>query len=670
MTGGAGKYTYEWKLQGFVVGTTSTYTVPTGTAVGSVISVSVTDADGISATDSVVTVEKKVELPDDQIEGAIKIEDISGLQSDGTGLVGDWLRAVVPATLGSFSNVIFYRDGIQLNSTTQNGAAMEARADRPGKYTVSVIGSDNKVYLSDSIDVVDKEAPAVIKSFSIEDDYDTPNIDVLGPDSEAVITVSLNKAYNGTIALYKSSDLKYQGAPDVSRTTALTATSGGATDVDASTTMPTVSQVTALTDGNILRYVDPETGVATYKWTVAAGLARAITSDTPGQGKENVFGTTATAPYVTAPASLAIDSAADGQPVVISFKDKNGNTLTWLGSQNPTAPTAANTFLGQLKVYSKNNGEMKDGTDLGATPAGSNIVRGVMTTNAVGDTNAFYYATAKTVTGLFGAKALDLASSLGVTAQPAATGISIAQDSTDPYSAKITFQNLRADGTLYIVQSSDNTTNLGTNDDMITGLLAGTYPSKVSQKVTSATKEVVLGSAIDEIAGNKNHYQAVFVPDDTKNYSTVATNTGTTHGLLVVPTLTKYAILGKNSLAHANTSLAWSSDADVFDATTETVLQQLDQFGKEMITPITAIPATPMTADNPTVSNGLLTNFAVARGTDATGDGAKYGVITIVSTSGTAPAAKGASYSLKLATGQTIKATYDLDKAVWKLSLN
>ena len=491
----------------------------------------------------------------------------------------------------------------------------------------------------------------------------------------------MNKAYNGTIALYKSSDLKYQGAPDVSRTTALTATSGGATDVDASTTMPTVSQVTALTDGNILRYVDPETGVATYKWTVAAGLARgqeykvlfdqrAITSDTPGQGKENVFGTTATAPYVTAPASLAIDSAADGQPVVISFKDKNGNTLTWLGSQNPTAPTAANTFLGQLKVYSKNNGEMKDGTDLGATPAGSNIVRGVMTTNAVGDTNAFYYATAKTVTGLFGAKALDLASSLGVTAQPAATGISIAQDSTDPYSAKITFQNLRADGTLYIVQSSDNTTNLGTNDDMITGLLAGTYPSKVSQKVTSATKEVVLGSAIDEIAGNKNHYQAVFVPDDTKNYSTVATNTGTTHGLLVVPTLTKYAILGKNSLAHANTSLAWSSDADVFDATTETVLQQLDQFGKEMITPITAIPATPMTADNPTVSNGLLTNFAVARGTDATGDGAKYGVITIVSTSGTAPAAKGASYSLKLATGQTIKATYDLDKAVWKLSLN
>ena len=76
-----------------------------------------------------------------------------------------------------------------------------------------------------------------------------------------------------------------------------------------------------------------------------------------------------------------------------------------------------------------------------------------------------------------------------------------------------------------------------------------------------------------------------------------------------------------------------------------------------------------MTADNPTVSTGLLGNFAAAAGTDSTGDGAKYGVITIVSTSGTAPAVKGASYSLKLSTGQTITAAYDLDNTVWKLSL-
>lgn len=288
---------------------------------------------------------KDVKLPDDQIEGAIKIEDVSGLQSDGTALAGDTLRAIVPATLGSFSNVIFYRDGIQLNSTTNAGANMAVVANRPGKYTVSVIGTDNKVYLSNSIDVVGEEAPAVIKSVSIEDDYATPRIILGTEDTEAVISVALNKAYNGFIRVYKAADLKFTNAPVVSESTIINNGGGGAGAVDQVLAMPTTAQVAAATDGNVMVYIDPETGVATYKFTVAATAGEdivrgteykvifdqnTITTDTAGQGKENVGPNTITAPYLETPKTMSIDSAGNGQPVVISFRNEKGEIMSWI----------------------------------------------------------------------------------------------------------------------------------------------------------------------------------------------------------------------------------------------------------------------------------------------------------------------------------------------------
>ena len=684
MTGGAGKYTYEWKLQGFVVGTNSTYTVPTGTAVGSVISVSVTDADGISATDSVVTVEKKVELPDDQIEGAIKIEDISGLQSDGTGLVGDWLRAVVPATLGSFSNVIFYRDGIQLNSTTQNGAAMTARADRPGLYTVSVIGTDNKVYLSDSIKVVDTEAPAIIQSFAIEDDYSTPRIILsANADTEAVVSVSLNKAYAGNIRIYKATDLKYTGAADVVESTVETVTTGGAGDVDEVLAMPTTAQVTALTNGNVVFYTDPETGVTTYKFTVpTTGLARgteykmifdqtAITSDTAGQGNENEAPNTATAPYLETPATMSIDKGANGEPVVISFKDANGATMIWMGAQ--AAPgAAANDLLSQLKVYSNTKAEMKDGTDLGASTAGSTILKGIMTTDANGDTNAYYYATAKTVAGLFGKKSVDLASSLGKGAQPAATGIAITQNSSDPYSADVKFTNLRTDGTLYIMQSTTLAQVVATDDTMKTAFDQGTQAAKISSAVTAGTEKVTLAGAIDDINTTNVHYMAIFVPDDAVNYATVYTAGAGTDDLVVAAKLTKFALSG--NLKDATTA-SYAGVTAGGPTAEEKYLVAKDQFGNSMaFTAAEAFAAADMTDAAPTVDVGVGAKLAVAlSAAPAATEDVIVGVMTFTIDSATT-VDEGKSFTIVLKTGQTLtlknKAAGSPAASTWNISIS
>ena len=672
------------------VGTKSTYKV--GQAdLGKYILVVVEDEDGdVAASDVTSAVaEKDVELPDDQIEGVISIEDVSGLQSDGTGLIGDTLRAVVPATMGSFSNVIFYRDGKQLNSTTQNGAEMFTTATRPGKYTVSVIGSDNKVYLSDSIDVVDTEARAIVQAFSIEDDYSTPNIDINanGEDYEAVISVSLNKAYSGNISIYKATDLKYTGAAVVTESTVVNA-GGGAGNVDNVLAMPTTAQVAAATNGNVLRYVDPETGVATYKFTVAATVGEDIvrgteykvifdqaniTDDTAGMGTENEGPNTVTAPYLETPAYMNIDSAGNGQPVVISFKNADDQTMTWMG--NPAPAVAANTLLSQIKVYSDKDNDMKDGTDKSATTAGSTILKGVMTTDATGDANAFYYATAKTVSGLFGPKAIDIASTLGTAAQPAATAISISQNSSDPYAADVKFENLRCDGTVYILQSSTAGEAATGDVSMITSYTNGTHGAKVAEKVTSGTKSVTIAGGIDAIANNKNHYLALFIPDDLTNYSQVFTdvdNAGDA-GTIVAPKLTTYKVEGTGKFT---SEAASSNAAAAFDATTETALLGYDQFGDAM--PTVAYKdvkaALALTCSNPTVATtpGTATTVTLAAHTQAGEIG--YGDILV--NAGGATVNKGEKWTTTLSTGQTL--TFEATEAdgtakataKWKVSVS
>ena len=644
--------------------------------VGKNIKVTATDEDG-NVLESLATaaVTNDVVLPDDQIEGAIKIEDISGLQSDGTGLVGDWLRAVVPATLGSFSNVIFYRDGVQLNSTTMTGAAMAARADRPGLYTVSVIGTDNKVYLSDSIEVVDTEAPAVITAVSIEDDYATPKIIVDTEDTEAVISVTLNKAYNGNIRVFKASDLKYTGAAVVSESTVVTQSEGDGTAITAGSVIDTNSlwstaRVAAAADGAVARYVDPNTGATTYKFTVAATAGEdivrgteykvifdqtSITSDTAGMGSENVGPNTITAPYLEVPASMSIVTAPNGQAVKLSFVGASGETMSWMGNPNGVA---ANTFLTQLKVFSDTNSDLKDGTDLSATAAGSTVLKGIVTTNALADGNAFYYATAKTISGLFGAKSIDIASTLGTAAQEAATAISIGQDSSDPYTAEIKFENLRADGTVYVLQSYDPTTLGATNDKLISDFNNGTITAKASEKVTKGTASVKIAGAIDAITTNKNHYMALLVPDDELNYSQVGTTTGTTHGTVIASKLKSFKIVGVGK--NVAGQVASYTTTAAFDATADTAILGYDQFGDPMATTaITeATTAKPMTCSNPTVAvdPATATEVTVTASTyDSAADGADepgYGSLTI--NAGGTTVNKGEKWTLTLSTGQTL----------------
>ena len=493
--------------------------------------------DGKTLT-TTATVSGDVELPDNQIEGVVKLADVSGLQTDNTGLIGDWLKAVIPATIGSFKDVIFYRDGEQLNSTTADLSDIYCRATQAGLYTASVMTNDGKIYMSGSITVVENEAPAALRSFTIEDDYKTPAIAYKIKDDKAVVTVVMNKPYEGTLQLFKTSDKKFSNAPvEKVSTTLVTADNIGDDKTMQTPSLYNTEKVVA-GNGACYMYQDDVTGEATYKFLVNdGGLTRGteytivfdqdeISGDTPGSGEENAIAGVK-APYITAPASLDVTEVSNGGTIKIELLDKDGKALSWITKQGNTAVKAGD-FLSELKVYSDTDKD-KDGTDLEVDPAQTTFDHGVGSTDKTGTTDAFYYATAKTKSGLFGKDSIELASGVRQNASDSADKIVIEQDKKDPYDAKISFTNLRTDGVVYVVQSynvgtegSTLPTNLLLKDDFDTDKI----DEIASASVEAGTKEIVVDGAMTKPVTDDHNssYIAIFIPDDTKNYGTVWTD--------------------------------------------------------------------------------------------------------------------------------------------------
>ena len=73
MSGNDGAVSYSWSINGSVYATSESITIPSGTAVGSIISVVVTDAEGNTGSDSVITVEEtELALRDVEAGAAIR----------------------------------------------------------------------------------------------------------------------------------------------------------------------------------------------------------------------------------------------------------------------------------------------------------------------------------------------------------------------------------------------------------------------------------------------------------------------------------------------------------------------------------------------------------------------------------------------------------------------
>ena len=519
------------------------------------------------------------------------IFDYMGLQSDGTGIIGDQLRLSFGSTFGTPTAITWYRNG-SVEATLGNGVNMNAdgglwlnvTADRGvGLYKATVV-VDGVTYETNEIEITDKEEAATIVSFTLEDDYtDGTDIHYDTTDQRAVATVTLNKAYAGQLIIYKASDTKYAnpinvndrlttstGVAAVTAAQAIDVAAVGAGGVADARTIMTSNQATnyqvlntvTAAFGRGYGFINPD-GTATYKWVLDdGGVLRgtdyvvcfnqnSISTDTPGTGIANVSDET-TAPYVKAPAAIAVTKVANGSKPEVTFLDEDDAEITWLGyettatqadlsggaaaDQNGMAVSTRSQLetigLTDAQIYGSTN-KTNDPTASGVsvlvtgvtnrvTGAADTLVKGVWTTpNGVTAGNAAYwFAKATLKKGIFGAEKIELVSEPADSAQDAATDIDLVESKTAATTAVVKFSNLRTDGTVYIVQGDfqgtaadtgvAHETRIVTNDTTVAAIFnkfdesdPNTYTAKVAVEAGTASIDVpnAISSNLTKVAG-------------------------------------------------------------------------------------------------------------------------------------------------------------------------
>ena len=619
----------------------------------------VTDEDGNTDSDVTITPVGQ-DLSDD-----VSIIDRMGVQSDGTGIVGDQLRVSYGSTFGTPTAITWYRDGSVLTTwgngngnLNQDGALwLNINAARgTGVYKATVV-AEGTTYTTNELTITNKEEAATIIDFTIEDDYtDGTDITYNTDDDTAVATVTLSKNYAGTFGFYKSNDSKFSGRINRFATTTVNSERAVAEYINADAggdgTNRAIAQYTAVltpdapTNYNVLNinagpnraigHINTD-GTVTYKFNIAAGtLTRgsdyvvtfdqtSILTDTPGTGIANMFEEAVTVPYVTAPASIAVTKVSASNKPEVTFQDEDGNALGWMQAQKGGAALTATGFTSAQIYSAKSKTNDPKGSDVSAlTNANQNnsVEKGVWTSSvtAPADPAAYWFATATTRKGIFGEKEETLTSEPAPLAQKAATMMNLVESKTDAKTATVTFENLRADGTLYIVRGSrvwNATTAIGgaVDTDYYTTAerIYASYNAGVSEATTgkvdveAGTKTVDVAGAIDEwkaeqltktvAAGNSenwygNNYIAVFVPNDEENYGLVYTNSANFNASTdldkTLSTDSSGMTLGQIAASVSFDKTAGTCDEDGttngLTIITSTGLKAKDQFGNAMVT--------------------------------------------------------------------------------------
>ena len=575
------------------------------------IKVVVTDEDGNEAEDETLS---KVGV---DASFDVELVDDYGLQDDGTGIIGDKLTVTYGATFGVPTNVSWYKDGkvVATNSVgddVNDGLTRTISASNwgTGVYKVTITNKDGEMAETNEIEITDKEEAAEIVGFTLEDDYtDGYDVDYDTQDKRAVATITMNKNYVGKFRIYRSTDTTFKTplATDTlettiaePRSTAADATAAGAPADEVSvltTNQATNYQVLrAGTLGSGYGYIAPD-GTVTYKYVLDdTGVERgasyvvtfdqdSISSDKPGTGIANV-GPVAEAPYVVAPDAIAVTKVSAAVKPEITFLDENGDALAWFGytQTNPTTGTDPNnigtdatTGLDDVKVASaqvyaatnKTTDPKASGVSIIQTGVNNrntidNVVKGVWTCERPAGEEAYFFATVKLTKGIFAKDAVEITSEAQPTAQPAATNMNILEDKTTASSAVVSFENLRADGTVYIARGQfkgdgTNTAAAQTQIVNIADIVENFDPADSTSFVASApveagaksvTVENAVGTYTGAWAGNipnstgyytedgtvvgasyvtgktyyTDDYVAIFVPDDQVNYGQIVTD--------------------------------------------------------------------------------------------------------------------------------------------------
>ena len=558
---------YWWTLNSTsALSAASTCTVPSTAIKGDVITVTVTDADGNTASDSVLVTDNKA--------GVFELVDDQGFQEDGTARTTDTLRVSYGSDLGTPSIITWYNDGAVMSIySLANGNLTQwafnsdnCRSKNPvydaagvltgyteladGEWMVTIENTDGELWTSNTVEVV-FEGQAVMSDVSIEDDYETStalvpmNVELTKTTGSAILNVTFNKNYSGTLYLIDSKIEKGIDGHDGNAVAMDGSVNNAAGDPinsieKALTKVSTRAQLTnkkatAAYDGvsSWGIYYEDSTGAVHCKFVVDLGGGETVTRGSSYYlvwDQDDVDGDeiTATAtkddlntsddmvvPYVKAPASIVVSSfATDSDTVKVDALDENGDKLAWYTDETDGV---ANQGLDSAKIF-KVDTNAKSSSDSSENADTTAVKKGTYTfTTAADIPNAYVYVKLVTKAGVFAKDSITLESDLSESARDAMTSMSMKEDDSDPTAAVVEFKGLstKAPGKVYIMQgnlATEALVNSGTDADKAAAAQADAYALIAKHDLTDAIAEAAVegGAASVKIAG-------VFEADDMAN---------------------------------------------------------------------------------------------------------------------------------------------------------
>ena len=492
----------------------------------------------------------------------VELVDNSGLQSDGTGLVGDELQAKYSTGLGNPAQVTWYKDGGALTSTSMMMAfTLDTTNYGAGTYTAVITNTQGQSFTTNAIVVVNDQELAKITEYELTQDYagdvsattGTSSVDYADKTDKIVATITLNKS-------------QYQGMFGILETE--TVMSGSATATDIIATAPThtvvmgetvelfqeVTNKAKFTDAEALEnsvpgtlngiYFDNPDGSRTYKWVVSynhnADSAATLTRGTDyfvGFYHEGVseqtdittfaLGGSDTAPYLEAPTAVTISTCAANQPVKVDILGADGKKIAWMGGKDASTPDPIGLDSSIIYKNSSNGETGKQVFDNNATDA----LKGTISSANNVDTNySYYWAELTWPEGIFGEEELTLKSDIQKIANRSLDAINVYEDPTNHSNAVVTFRNLATDGTVLLLNRDTFENAQKDLADGKTSAVVGTATAKRGD-----SKITIAGALKSAEKTTVDNYYAFFVPNDLSEFGVGATEVGMNTSYTEVP---------------------------------------------------------------------------------------------------------------------------------------
>ena len=624
VTGGEGTVTYQWLADGTAItGETDDELLVTLGMLGSVLSVTVTDAEGntASAATAAVVIDKSYtfELVDDQ-----------GFQADGTALTTDTLRVSYGSELGTPRHVTWYNDGAVMAVYTLDANHLDqavfnsdgcrsvdsdgdtvADSLHTGLWKVTIENTSGELWTSNEVEVIYDER-AVMSDVSVEDDYTTPAVDIDEDTANAILNVTFNKDYSGKLYMVES---KYEKNYTGNAAILANATGNGKITtllkkVNTYAGLTNKAATTAAAGAFQGAYYEDEEGAIHCKILVDLDDAAGDTTVTRGNSyyliwdQDDIEGDdptvagvkkadlntseTFTVPYVEAPASIAVTKFQNGTTAPeITMYNEDGDVLEWWSDADATDDgTLDLDGITSVRVYGVDS-NAKSSSDTFKLATRGAVDKGKLTPTIAALAKEYAYATVKFEKGIFGEDAFTLESEVSESAKAALTKMVLKEDSSTPEDAVVEFTGLstKAPGTVYIIDGKTT----------VDGSYAAIVAKGTDEAIASATVEggaskvtvpgVFSAKAMAAVATFENKFVAVYVPDDQELWRSAAYGKDAATEFTLEPVITSFdkseieAELTDETDGVAETN-AGDGDATPADIElTVTGIQLLDQFG-------------------------------------------------------------------------------------------